>query len=159
MSASATTTTAPRTQDRRTGLTLRRGATLTAIAAVLFPRLNAVLHEGQAFWQLDTEAAVLIPMIVAATFVLFATVGRWVWRSTGPNRIADVALATAGVSVLAIVAFWISAPIVLGGLAATLGLESRRRAPEQGKGKRALTATIIGLVSLAAGAVIWLAGA
>lgn len=159
MNASATTTTAARTHARTTGLTLRRGATLTAIAALLFPRLNAVLHEGQALWQFDTEAAVLIPVIVAATLVLFGTAGRWAWRSTGSNRTADVALATAGVSVLAIVAFWISAPIILGGLAATLGLESHRRAPEQGKGKRALAATIIGLAALAAGALIWLVGA
>lgn len=135
--------------------TLWRGAALTAIAAVLFPRLNAVLHEGQAFWQLDTEAAILIPVIVAVTLALFASLGRWAWHGT---RTADIALGSAILSVLGVVAFWVSAPIVFGGIAVTLGWEARRRAASEGKAKRALAATILGGIAVTAGAAIWLAG-
>jgi hypothetical protein len=156
---SSATKGASRPLSTATGLTLRQGAVLTAVAAVLFPRLNAVLHEGQAFWQLDREAAVLIPVIIAATLALFATVGRWAMGSTGRNRTADIALATGVVSVLGIVAFWVSAPIVFGGLASTLGLGGLRRATEEGKATRALAATVLGLFGMAAGAVIWLVGA
>jgi hypothetical protein len=148
MLESATTTTA-RPVGVQSATTLWQGAVLTAIAAVLFPRLNAVVHDGQAFWQLDTEAAILIPVIVVVTLALFASVGRWAWS----HRTADVAVGSAIVSVLGVVAFWVSAPIVFGGLAVTLGWEARRRGA-----KRALAATVVGAIAVLAGAVIWLVG-
>src|SRR3989442_1727439 len=81
-------------RNRSDTTTLWRGAVLTAIAAVLFPRLNAVLYEHQAFWQLDKEAAVLIPIVMIGTLVLFALVGGRAWRrDTGSNSPAKVGLA------------------------------------------------------------------
>ena len=38
---------------------------LTAAAAVLFPRVHAVTYQHQAIWQLDREAAILIPASLA----------------------------------------------------------------------------------------------
>jgi len=51
--------------------TIGRGAVLTAAAAVLFPRVHAVIYQHQAIWQLDREAAILIPAIVVGTLLLF----------------------------------------------------------------------------------------
>lgn len=160
-SASTATTPTPRrlASAGTARANLRRGAVLTAIAAVLFPRLNAVLHDGRAFWQLDTEAAVLIPIIVAITVVLFAVVGGWAWRASTQNRAATVALAGGILALVGIVAFWISAPIVLGGLAVTLGAEGRRRSVVEGRAKRALVATILGSLGAIVGAAMWLVGA
>jgi hypothetical protein len=137
--------------------TLWRGAVLTALAAVLFPRLNAVLHENQAFWQLDTEAAVLIPIVVTVTLVLFALVGRWAWRRENTrNRPAKAGLASGILALVGVVAFFVSAPIVLGGLALTLGLEGTRRAASEGRRRQALAAIVLGTVAGLAGAIIWL---
>ena len=141
----------------RSKATLWRGAAVTAVAAVLFPRLNAVLHEGQAFWQVDTEAAVLIPIIVALTLALFAAVGSWAWRGER-NRPATVALACGVLAIAGVVAFFVSAPIVFGGLAVTLGAEGRRRSVSEGKATRALGALVLGTVAVIGGAAIWLVG-
>jgi len=142
---------------RSTKTTLWRGAVLTALAAVLFPRLNAVLHENQAFWQLDTEAAVGIPLIVAATLTLFALLGRWAWRRDNTrNRPATAGLACGILALVGAVAFFVSAPIVLGGLALTLGLEGTRRAPDEGRRRHALAASVLGTVAVLVGAAIWL---
>jgi len=127
---------------------LWRGCALTAVAAVLFPRLNAVLHEGQAIYQLDTEAAIGIPALLVATPLLFATLGSWAWRGSP----AKPALVCAVLAIVGVVAFFVSAPIVLGGLAVTLGLEARRRAG----GNHAAAAVVIGGLAVLAGAVIWL---
>lgn len=142
----------------RSGNTLLwRGALLTALAAVLFPRLNAVLHEGQAFWQLDREGAIGIPAILVVTFALFATVGRWACRDNNTdNRPAKTALVCGILSLLGVVAFFVSAPIVLGGLALTLGLEGVPRAATEGKRAHAVAATALGTVAVLAGAIIWL---
>src|SRR5262245_11346089 len=61
---------------------LWKGAALTAAAAVLFPRVNAVIYDDQKIWQLDPEAAVLIPVVVIVTLAVFAVVGRVALRGT-----------------------------------------------------------------------------
>ena len=137
--------------------TLWRGAALTAVAAILFPRLNAVLHEGQAIYQLDTEAAIGIPAILAATAILFATLGRWAWRADGGvNRPAKVGAVCGVLGVVSVIVFFVSAPIVLGGFAVTLGLEGARRAAVAGRRRHAVAAVALGSLALLVGAVIWL---
>jgi hypothetical protein len=67
----------------------------------------------------------------------------------------NVALVCGVLGLVGVVAFWLSAPIVLGGLAVTLGVEGRRRA-DQGRGTVALAAIVIGAVAFVVGAAIWL---
>jgi hypothetical protein len=158
-SSSSTTATSRSAGSAEQPDVLIRGAGITAVAAVLFPRLNAVLHEGQAFWQLDSEAAVLIPVIVAVTVALFATVGRWAARPTPSNRAAAAGLGFGIAAVLGIAAFWVSAPIVFGGLAVALGVEGRRQAVVgQRRVGMAQVAMVLGTLGAVAGAVIWLIG-
>jgi hypothetical protein len=54
-----------------------------------------------------------------------------------------------------VLVFYLSAPILLGGLGTTLGIEGRRRAPAEGRGALALLAVLVGLVALAIGASFW----
>lgn len=133
------------------------GASLTVVAAVLFPRLNAVIHAGQALWELDSEAVTLIPIIVGVTLVAFATVGRWSWRDRGDtNRPARIGAVCGILGLLGIVAFWLSAPIIFGGLALTLGLEATKRAAGLGRRTEAVTATVLGTSAVLLGAVLWI---
>lgn len=135
------------------------GAALTATTAVLFPRLNAVLHDGQALWELDGEAAAFIPIIVGVTLLAFATLGRWSWRSdTGTNRAARTGLVCGVVGLVGIVAFWVSAPIIFGGLGLTLGLEAVRRAALAGRRGEALAASVLGTAAVLVGATVWIVG-
>jgi hypothetical protein len=135
------------------------GAVLTALAAVLFPRLNAVLHNNQALWELDAEAAVLIPLIVAVTLALFALVGSWAWRGKETrNRPAKVGLACGILGPVGVLAFFVSAPIIIGSLALTLGFEGTRHAASEGKRGHAVAAIILGTVAVLGGAAIWIAG-
>jgi hypothetical protein len=119
-------------QAMNTDLTTRstsllwKGAALTAIAALLFPRLHHVIHEDGAIWQFDSEAKVLAPLVVVVAFALFAAIGYPLWRARG-NGIAIGSLVLGVLSIAAVVAFWISAPIMLGGIAVTLGLEALDR--------------------------------
>lgn len=148
----ATTSTTARSTTR-----LWQGALVTGILAGLAPRVNAVLYDHERIWHLDPEARVLLPVVVALPFVLAATLGLWAWR--GPrNRPALVGLVLSIVAVLGVVAFFVSAPIVLGGIAATLGLEGRRRSDE-GRATMATVAVAIGLLACLGGTVIWLVGA
>lgn len=146
---------APMTAVRST-TPLWQGALATGVLAGLAPRMNAVIYDHESIWHLDPEARVLFPLVVALPFLLGAIVGLWAWR--GPrNRPAVVGLVLSGVSVLGVLAFLVSAPIVLGGIAATLGLEGRRRADE-GRGRMATLAVAVGLVACLAGTGLWLAG-
>jgi hypothetical protein len=143
--------------ETRSTTRLWQGALATGVLAGLAPRVNAVIYDHQRIWHLDSEARVLLPIVVALPFVVAATVGLWAWR--GPrNRPALVGLVLAIVSVLGIVAFWISAPIVFGGVAATLGLEGRRRSDE-GRARMATAAAVIGVLACVGGTALWLAGA
>jgi hypothetical protein len=151
-----TPTSGTRTNETGDTSTVWKGAGLTAFAAVLFPRLNAVLHEDQKIWQLDREAAILIPLIVLVVLVLFATVGRLAWRAPR-NRPATASLICGVLAVLGIVAYWISAPIIFGGLAFMLGTEGLRRAPDQQRRVLALAGTTLGALGVLAGAALWIA--
>jgi hypothetical protein len=135
---------------------LWKGAGLTAAAAVVFPRFNAVLYDDLKFWELDPEAAVLAPLVVALTLLLFSVVGTAAWRGAG-NRPATAGLVCGVMALVGVLAFWLSAPIILGGLATTLGLEGLRRAA-LGRRGQAVAAVALGLAGVAAGASIWLVG-
>ncbi|HEY3528854.1 MAG TPA: hypothetical protein VGK78_06870 [Nocardioides sp.] len=150
-----TTITATSTTARSTTL-LWQGAFATGVLAGLAPRVNAVIYDHAHIWYLDPEARVLLPIVVALPFVLAGTIGRWAWR--GPrNRPAPVGLVLSLASVAGVVAFFLSAPIVLGGIAATLGLEGRRRA-DLGRGRMATAAVVVGVLACVGGTALWLAG-
>lgn len=153
MSTIATTT----TTTTRSTTRLWQGAFATGVVAGLAPRVNAVIYDHEHIWHLDPEARVLFPIVVALPFLLAATVGLWAWR--GPrNRPAMVGLVLSIIAVLGVVAFFVSAPIVLGGVAATLGVEGRRRAAE-GRGRMATVASVVGILACLGGTALWLAGA
>lgn len=133
------------------------GAAITSVAAGLFPRLNAVINEGVPVWQLDPEARVLLPLVIALPLLLFALLGRWAWRSSdGRNRPAKVGLVCALLAIVGFIAFFVSLPITFGGLALTLGLEGKRRAAGQGGSRQAAAAIVLGAIAAIGGAAIWL---
>src|SRR5262245_49688749 len=132
------------------------GAWLTAAAALFFPRVNAVIYDGEKIWQLDPEARIMAPMVVAVALLVFAAIGPWAWRGHR-NRPARVGLVVGVVAIVGILAYWISAPIIFGGLALTLGLEGLRRADEGRRGE-ALAAVAVGGLACLVGAVFWLLG-
>ena len=151
----STITTAPTTTTRST-TRLWQGALATGVLAGLAPRVNAVIYDHEHIWHLDPEARVLFPIVVALPLLLAATVGLWAWR--GPhNRPALVGLVLAVVAVLGVLAFFLSAPIVFGGVAATLGLEGRRRA-DQGRARMATVAVAVGILACLGGTALWLVG-
>jgi hypothetical protein len=146
---------APATATRST-TRLWQGALATGILAGLAPRVNAVIYDHEHIWHLDPEARVLLPLVVALPFLLAATVGVWAWR--GPrNRPALVGVVLSVLAVLGVLAFFVSAPIVFGGMAATLGLEGRRRSVE-GRGRMATLAVIVGILACLGGTALWLVG-
>jgi hypothetical protein len=133
---------------------LWQGALLTAVLAGLAPRVNAVLYDHEHIWHHDPEARVLLPVVVALPLVVAATVGLWAWRGSS-SRTSRAALLLAALAVLGVLGFFVSLPIVLGGIAATLGLEARRRGATRG----ATVATALGLLACLAGTALWLFGA
>ena len=152
----STIATAPEKATTSTTTRLWQGALATGVLAGLAPRVNAVIYDHERIWHLDPEARVFFPLVVALPFVLAATVGLWAWR--GPrNRPAVAGLVLAVLAVVGVLAFFVSAPIVFGGLAATLGLEGRRRAAE-GRAGMATVALVLGLLACLAGTGLWLAG-
>jgi hypothetical protein len=124
--------------------------------------LEAVKNKDQPLWEIwphDREGLILVPLIIVITIVLFALLGSWAWRTTSAsNRPARVGLVCAILGLLGVAAFWLSAPIVLGGLGFTLGLEGRRRAGNEGRVRQALAAIVIGAVAFVVGAGIWVLG-
>jgi hypothetical protein len=151
----STITTSPTTTTHST-TPLWQGALVTGVLAGLAPRVNAVIYDHEHIWHLDPEARVLLPIVVALPFVLAATVGLWAWHGTR-NRPAVAGLVLSIVAVVGVLAFFVSAPIVFGGIAATLGLEGRRRADE-GRARMATVAVVVGFLSCLGGAILWLAG-
>lgn len=150
------TITTPRSTTAPATTRLWQGALATGVLAGLAPRLNAVIYDHERIWHLDPEARVLFPLVVALPIVLAATVGRWAWR--GPrNRPAVAGLVLSVLALVGVLAFFVSAPIVFGGVAATLGLEGRRRADE-GRAGMATVALVVGLVACLAGTALWLVG-
>jgi hypothetical protein len=133
---------------------LWQGALATAVLAGLAPRVNAVLYDHDRIWHLDPEARVLLPIVVALPLVMAATVGMWAWRGSR-SRTARTALLLAALGILGVLGFFVSLPIVFGGIAATLGLEARRRGSTRG----ATIAIGLGLLACLAGTALWLFGA
>ena len=147
----------PETRARSDGRVLWIGAAATAVAAVVFPRLEAVKNEDVAIWELDSEARVPDPLIVVLALALFALLGSWAWwRESRANRPAKVAVVSAVLGLVGVVAFFLSVPIILGGLAVTLGVEGMRRAAHEGRGRHALPGVVLGAVAFVVGAAIWL---
>jgi len=147
------------TQVRPQKTILWGGAAATALAAVFFPHLEAVKNEDRPLWELwphDREGLILVPLIIVFTIALFALVGGWAWSaSSTSNRPAKVGLVCGILGLVGVLAFFLSAPIIFGGLAVTLGVEGRRRAGAEGKGTQALAALVLGAVAFVIGAGIW----
>lgn len=141
-----------------TGSTTRlwQGALGTAVLAGLAPRVNAVLYDHVPIWHLDPEARVLLPIVMALPLVLAGTVGRWAWHGDSV-RLSRTALVLALLAVVGVLAFFLSGPIVFGGIAATLAAEHLRRTGQAGR-RSAVVALVVGLVGCAAGVAIWLIG-
>ncbi len=133
------------------------GAAATALAAVLFPHLEAVKNEDRPLWELwphDREGLLLVPLIIVLTIALFALLGAWASRGAR-NRPAKVGLVCGILGLVGVLAFFLSTPIIFGGLAVTLGVEGRRRAGTEGRGNQALGAIVVGSVAFVIGAGIW----
>jgi len=133
------------------------GAAATALAAVLFPHLEAVKNKDQPLWEFwphDREGLLLVPLIIVLTIALFALLGAWAW-SGARNRPAKVGLVCGILGFVGVLAFFLSAPIIFGGLAVTLGVEGRRRAGTEGRRNQALGAIVVGSVAFVIGAGIW----
>jgi hypothetical protein len=139
------------------------GAAVTAAAAIFFPRIQGIRDDDDSWWRLlvffvpqDTEGLILVPLVILLTLALFAFVGRWAWNDPDArNRPARVGLVSGLLGLVGVLAFFLSAPIILGGLAVTLGLEGRRRAEAEGRGRLAAAAVVVGAIAFLIGAGIW----
>jgi hypothetical protein len=145
----------------RTGLW--GAATATAAASLFFPKIEGIRNHGRSPWQLlyffvplDLEGLILVPLLIALTFGLFRLVGQPALRATaGHNRPARAGLVCGLLGIVAVVLFWLSLPIILGGLAITLGLQGRHLADAEGRGREASAAIISGTSAVALGAIMW----
>jgi hypothetical protein len=146
-------------QETRSRVRLWRAAAVTAFAAVFFPHLEAVKNENRPIWEFwphDREGLVLFPLVIVITIAFFALLGGWAWSAMAAgNRPARVGLVCSILGLVGVLAFWLSAPIILGGLGFTLGREGRRRAGMEGRGNEALAAIVIGAVAFLIGAGVW----
>ena len=139
------------------------GAAATAAGALFFPKVEAVRNDDEPLWKLalfflpsDVEGLILIPLVILLVIGLFGLVGRWAWRDDGlRNRPARIGLVCGVFGLVGVLAFFVSAPIVLGGLGLTLGVEGRRRAPTEGKRGEAIAAIVVGAAAVLVGAGIW----
>lgn len=139
------------------------GAAVTASAAVFFPGVEGIRDTGDSWWRLaaffvpqDREGLVLVPLVILLTIALFAFVGRWAWEDAGArNRPAKVGFVCALLGFVGVLAFFVSAPIIFGGLGATLGAEGWRRRDTEGRGVLAAAAIAVGAAAFAVGAAIW----
>ena len=73
----------------------------------------------------------------------------------GRNRPARVGLVCGLLGLVGVVAFWLSVPIILGGLAITLGLQARRLRATEGRSGEAVAALVTGTGAVAVGAIMW----
>ena len=165
MGIAALSVSAQEAYSRKTTL-LWVGAVITALAAVFFPRIQGIRDRDESWWGLvwfvvpqDLEGVILGPVVILITLGLFALVGRWAWKDRdGRNRPAKVGLVCSLLGFVGVVAFFLSAPIIMGGLGTTLGVEGRRRAHVEGRGPLATTAIVTGILAVAFGAGIWVFG-
>ena len=98
-------------------------------------------------------------VIAVVTMLLFGLLGRWAVQAPADSgRPAKVGLVCSILGLVGILLFWVSAPIILGGLGATLGYVARRRRAVAGHGRMALAALVIGTVAAVTGMGIWLVG-
>ncbi|MBD0328625.1 MAG: hypothetical protein ICV64_00755 [Thermoleophilia bacterium] len=140
------------------------GAAFTAASAIFFPRIQGIRDDDSSWWRLltffvaqDREGWVLVPLVIALTAALFALVGGWAWRDARRrNRPAKVGLVTGVLGFAGIIGFFLSAPILLGGLGVTLGIEGRRRRATEGRGVLAVGAIVAGTIAYAIGASMWI---
>ena len=151
-----------RTPRRKKSL-LWAGAAVTASGAIFFPRVQGIRDTGDSWWRLatfivpqDREGLLLVPLVILLTIALFASIGRWAWNdASGRNRPAKVGFVCALLGFVGVLAFFVSAPIVFGGLGVTLGAEGRRRRDIEGRGALAAAAIAVGAAAFALGAAIW----
>lgn len=142
---------------------LWRFATATAAVALFFPKIEGIRNHGRSPWQLliffvplDIEGLILIPLVIAVTFALFWFIGGWALRDAGArNRPARVGLVCGLLGLVGVVAFWLSVPIILGGLAIMLGLQARHLKLVEGRRGEAVGALLTGACAVAAGAIMW----
>ena len=148
-------------RTHKTGLWV--GAVVTAAAAIFFPRVQGIREDGDSWWRLatflvpqDREGLLLVPLVILITIALFALVGRWAWADPcARNRPATVGFVCALLGFVGVLAFFLSAPIILGGLGVTLGVEGWRRRGAEGRGALAAAAIVVGAAAFAVGASIW----
>lgn len=74
-------------------------------------------------------------------------------HATGQPR---VGLGCGILAIVGFVAFFLNVPIIVGGLAITLGREGTRRAASEGKRGQSVAAIILGTIAALACAAIWL---
>jgi hypothetical protein len=151
--------TAPQGPVRAATTRLWWAGLLTLVAAIGFPRLNDYLSSSENGGRLDREEVVFLIVIAAVTLLLFGVLARWaVHAPADSGRPARVGLICSILGLVGILAFFVSAPIILGGLGAALGYEARRRSAVAGHGRIALAALVIGGMAAVTGMAIWLLG-
>ena len=97
------------------------GAAITAAAAIFFPRIQGIRADDESWWRLltfvvpqDTEGLILVPLVIVLTLALFALLGRWSWNDPeAQNRPAKVGFACGLLGLVGVLAFFLSAPIIL----------------------------------------------
>jgi hypothetical protein len=132
---------------------------LTLVAAAGLPRLNDYISPSENGGRLDREELIFLIVIAVVTVLLFGVLARWaVQAPPDSGRPARVGLVCSVLGLVGILAFYLSAPIILGGLGATLGYEARKRRALAGHGRMAVAALVIGGVAALIGIVVWLVG-
>lgn len=151
--------TAPQGPVRAATTRLWWAGLLTLVAAVGFPRLNDYLSSSENGGRLDREEVIGLIVVAVVTLLLFGVLARWaVHAPADSGRPAKVGLVCSILGLVGILVFFVSAPIILGGLGAALGYEARRRAAVAGHGRMAFAAMVIGGTAALIGMVIWLLG-
>jgi hypothetical protein len=131
------------------------GGLLTLVAALGSPRLNDYISGDRRF---EGHEVVFFVVIAVVTILLFGLLARWAVRAPlESRRPATTGLVASILGLVGILAFFLSAPIVLGGLGATLGYEGWKRVPYAGGRGLALGAVVIGGLAAAMGS--WLSQA
>jgi hypothetical protein len=132
-----------------------KAAGITAFSSLLLPRVNAVIYDHEKIWELDSEARVLAPLVVVVALAMFALIGRPLWRGRTP---AIASLVAGIVAVLGILGYFLSLPIMVGGLAVTLGLEALARPSDVSHHRLAIAGVTLGVAAATVNAVFWLLG-